>query len=617
MSSSPSPRPAQDPARAGVADEEPTTADPAPATDPEAPAREDRPDETPEGERRAGRSTAIMASGTLISRVLGLVRAMLVTVAIGLSTDMADIFEIANSLPNVIYLLLVGGVFNVVLVPQLIKHARDADRGADYTSRLMTLGTLVMLGGTLVVMAVAAPLMTALTRGWSPEKLEMATVFALWCLPQVFFYGMYALVGQVLNANGRFGAYMWAPVLNNVVAIAAIGLYLAMFGAYRAGEDVAGWTSTQTLVLAGGHTLGVILQAVILFLPLRGLGLGLRPRFGWKGIGLRETGRIAGYTLVTMMVTNVVLLLCQRYVTSATEARDRGELRIPGTEAWSTEMAQAAIPGVAAYNMAMLIAVLPHSVFVLSLATVLFNRLARAMTRQDMPAVRRTTAQGLRAFTVPLMFSLAGIVVLAGPLGRVFGSTAETSMVAGIAVGAVLLALALSIPFRSGSFYLLRVFYAAEDAKVPMVVQVSSSLLMLLLSWAGAMLLPLWSMALWVAIASSVSYVYQFALTHVLTVRRFGDYGFASVLRAHGQTGLAALAAAAAGAVVVWLLGGYTGGFAWETIVTALITCAVAAAVMAPVYVVALKLLRFPELDDALRPVVSRVPALGRLLRVG
>ena len=90
-----------------------------------------------------------------------------------------------------------------------------------------------------------------------------------------------------------------------------------------------------------------------------------------------------------------------------------------------------------------------------------------------------------------------------------------------------------------------------------------------------------------------------------------------SVLRAHGQTGLAALAAAAAGAVVVWLLGGYTGGFAWETIVTALITCAVAAAVMAPVYVVALKLLRFPELDDALRPVVSRVPALGRLLRVG
>ncbi|MGW0887576.1 murein biosynthesis integral membrane protein MurJ, partial [Micrococcus luteus] len=445
----------------------------------------------------------------------------------------------------------------------------------------------------------------------------MATVFALWCLPQVFFYGMYALVGQVLNANGRFGAYMWAPVLNNVVAIGAIVLYLGMFGAYRAGDDLAGWTSAQTVVLAGGHTLGVVLQAVILFLPLRGLGLGLRPRFGWKGIGLRDTGRIAGYTLITMVATNVVLLLCQRYVTSATEARDRGELRIPGTETWSAEMAQAAIPGVAAYNMAMLMAVLPHSVFVLSLATVLFNRLARAMGRQDMSAVRRTTAQGLRAFTVPLMFCLAGVVVLAGPLGRVFGSTAETAMVAGVAVGSVLLALALSIPFRSGSFYLLRVFYAAEDAKVPMVVQVSGSLLMLLLSWAGAMLLPLWSMALWVAVASSVSYVYQFVLTHVLTVRRFGDYGLASVLRAHVQTGLAALAAAAAGVVVVWLLGGYTGGFAWNSIGTALLTCAVAAVAMGPVYLMVLRAMRFPELDDALRPLVARVPALGRLLRVG
>ncbi|MBM4481730.1 murein biosynthesis protein MurJ, partial [Rhodococcus hoagii] len=116
---------------------------------------------------------------------------------------------------------------------------------------------------------------------------------------------------------------------------------------------------------------------------------------------------------------------------------------------------------------------------------------------------------------------------------------------------------------------------------------------------------------------SSVSYVYQFVLTHVLTVRRFGDYGLASVLRAHVQTGLAALAAAAAGVVVVWLLGGYTGGFAWNSIGTALLTCAVAAVAMGPVYLMVLRAMRFPELDDALRPLVARVPALGRLLRVG
>lgn len=239
------------------------------------------------------------------------------------------------------------------------------------------------------------------------------------------------------------------------------------------------------------------------------------------------------------------------------------------------------------------------------------------MGEGDHAEVRRTTASGLRTFAAPLMFCLAAVLVLAGPLGRLFGSTADTAQVTGMAVGALILVMSLSMPFRSGSFYLLRVFYAAEDAKVPMVVQVSGSLLMLLLSWAGAMLLPLWSMALWVAFASSVSYVYQFVLTHVLTVRRFGDYGLASVLRAHVQTGLAALAAAAAGVVVVWLLGGYTGGFAWNSIGTALLTCAVAAVAMGPVYLMVLRAMRFPELDDALRPLVARVPALGRLLRVG
>ncbi|UBH24982.1 murein biosynthesis protein MurJ [Micrococcus porci] len=584
-----------------------------PASDPEAPAQAQ--EEVPEGERRAGRSTAIMAAGTMISRVLGFVRAALLTIAIGTTVGtVADIFEVANSLPNVIYLLLVGGVFNVVLVPQLIKHAKDADRGADYTSRLMTLAVLVMLAATVLVTAAAAPLMAALTRGWSPEMLQLGTVFALWCLPQMFFYGMYALVGQILNANGRFGAYMWAPVLNNVVAIAAIGLYLVMFGRYSGGDLLGRWTPEQTLVLAGGHTLGVILQALILFLPLRGLGLGLRPRFGWRGMGLRHTGRIAGYTLFTMAASNIVLLLSHRYINGASAAREDPSVRVPGTEGWDPAMADALIPGLTAYNQAMLISVLPHSVFVLSLATVLFNKLARSMAAGDHAAVRETTARGLRTFAAPIMFSLAGVVVLAGPLGRLFGSTAESAQVTGMAVGAVILLMSLSMPFRSGSFYLLRVFYAAESARIPMVVQVTTSLLTLAVTAAGAYLLPLWAITYWAALASVVSHAFQFFFAHVLAVRRFGDYGFTHVLAAYATTGAAGVVAGAAGAVVAWLLGAYSGGWAWGSILSALVTCAVVGLVMAPVYVVALRVLRFPELASAAAPLARRVPALGRLL---
>ncbi|MDY6054554.1 murein biosynthesis integral membrane protein MurJ [Micrococcus sp.] len=596
-------------ARLGVVDPAPGEPEGSAAVDAVGPA-----ERVPEGERRAGRSAAIMASGTLVSRVLGFVRAALLTVAIGATGTMVDVFEMANSLPNVIYMLLVGGVFNVVLVPQLIKHAKDADRGADYTSRLMTLAGLVMLGATGLIVLAAAPIMGALTRAWSPEMLQMGTVFALWCLPQVFFYGMYALVGQVLNANGRFGAYMWAPVLNNVVAIGTLLLYIGMFGAYAGQDRFDSWTGTQTLVLAGGHTLGVVLQALILFLPLRSLGLGLRPRFGWRGMGLRHTGRIAGYTLVTMAVSNVVLLLTQRYISTATEARRTLSEHVPGTEAWADPFAQAAIPGLAAYNLALLITVLPHSVFVLSLATVYFNRLARSMDAGDLPAVRDTTRLGLRLFAVPLLFCFAAIVVLAGPLGRLFGSTADTARVAGLAVGAMILLMALSIPFRSGSFYLLRVFYAAEDPKVPMVVQISTSVVALGAATVGALLLPGWTLGLVVAGAATLGHVYQFVVAHVLTVRRFGDYGTASVLRAYAQTGLAGLAAGVAGAVVVWLMGGYSSGFAWDSIGTAVLTCAAAAAVMGPVYLLVLRVQGFPELQAALGPLARRVPGMSRVL---
>lgn len=568
----------------------------------------------PAGERNIARSSAIMAIGTLLSRVLGFVRAALLTVAIGSTALVADVFESANSIPNVIYMLLAGGVFNVVLVPQLIKHAKDADRGADYTSRLMTLVVLVMAAFTALITLAAAPIMTALTSNWSPAMLTLGTVFALWTLPQVFFYGVYAVAGQVLNANGRFGAYMWAPVLNNVVSIAAICLYLVMFGRYAAGDRLSDWTTAQTVVLAGGHTLGIVAQALILFLPLKRLGLGLRPRFGWRGMGLRQTGRIAGYTLLTMAVGNVVSLLSSRLITEATAARTVLEERVPGTEAWSEPMAQAAIPGLTAYSMANLIAVLPHSVFVVSMATVLFNRLARSLDAKDDAAVRRTTAAGLRTFTVPLMLSLAGMVVLAGPFGRIFGSSADTALAAGTAIGGLLLIMAIGIPFRSSAFYLMRVFYAAEDARTPMIIQVTSSVAIFVLAYGGSFFLPAWSLGYWVTFVGAVMYIYQFVHAHLLLTRRYGDYGFAGVVRANLLTAFAAVVAGVVGAGVVWLLGGYTAGFAWESIPRAMVTCAVTAVVMAGVYLVVLKALRMPEVDDFLRPFAARVPGLGRLV---
>ena len=559
--------------------------------------------------KATAKASAIMAAGTLISRVLGFVRNALLAVAIGSTALVADIFESANTIPNIIYMLLAGGVFNVVLVPQLIKAAKAPDRGADYTSRLVTLAALVMLGFTVVITLCAAPLMSVLTKDWTPGMLALGTAFALWTLPQILFYGLYAVIGQVLNAHGRFGAYMWAPVVNNIVAIAVIATYLVMFGRYASGQDqLTEWSTQQTVILAGGHTLGVVLQALVLFWPLKRLGLGLRPKFGWKGMGLRSTGRLAGYTLITMVVGNVVNLALNRLVTGATVARSAGET--PGPEA-STAMAEAAIPGLYALNTAQLITVLPHSVFVLSVATVLFNQLARAMDNGDLDSARRTTSQGLRTFAVPMMFALVVVLVLAGPMGRIFASSASTATASGVAIGQLLVLLALGMPFRSAHIYLTRVFYAAENARMPMIIQVLIAGISLILAYVASLMLPNWSLAYLMVSIFTVFHVVQFAITHTLVVRHFGDYGFGQVVDTYVRTGLVALVSGVAGGAVLWLMGGFSNGFAWTSILTALVTCAVVGLVMLVVYLVILRLIRLPELMSFLGPLLRRVPALS------
>ncbi|MFC0249021.1 murein biosynthesis integral membrane protein MurJ [Citricoccus parietis] len=562
------------------------------------------------------KSSAIMAAGTLVSRILGFVRTALLTVAIGSTAMAADIFESANTIPNIIYMLLAGGVFNVVLVPQLIKAAKKPDKGSDYTSRLITLAVLVMAAATLVITLAAAPIMVALTSNWSPAMLTLGTAFALWTFPQIFFYGVYAVLGQVLNANGRFGAYMWAPVANNVVAIGVIGLYLAMFGSYQAGGDqLAEWTTGQTVLLAGGHTLGIVVQALVLFVPLSRLGLGLKPKFGWKGMGLRSTGKLAGYTLVTMMAGNVVNLLVARLVSGATEARaSLGEASGSGGpfEGLDPAVVEASIPGLMALNIAQLITVLPHSVFVLSLATVLFNQLARSLHRDDVPGALATISRGLRNFAVPMMFSTVVVLVLAGPLGRVFAGSSETAAASAVAIGQLLILLALGMPFRSAHIYLMRMFYAAENARIPMLVQVGTAACTLVIAYVASIFMPSWAMAYLMVSVFTLLHVAQFVAAHVLVRRHYGDYGAGEVLDAYLRTGVAAVVSGVAGALVLWLIGGYSGGFPWSTIITALVSCAVVGLVMIVVYFVMLRAMRLPELTEFLGPLARKIPGLTR-----
>lgn len=546
------------------------------------------------------KASALMGAGTLISRVLGFVRTSLLAIAIGNTALVADVFETANTIPNVIYMLLAGGVFNVVLVPQIIKQAKKADRGADYTSRLITLAAIIIGAFTLAITLLAAPIIQALTMGWDESKLVLGTVFAFWTLPQIFFYGMYAIIGQVLNAHGRFGAYMWAPVANNVIAIGFILFYIFSFGAYTGepgSEQLSDWSTTQTVVLAGGHSLGILLQAVVLLWPLKRLGLGLKPKFGWKGMGLRHTGRLAGFTIVTMMVGNISNLMINRLVTGATEARTQ----------LGSAAEQAAVPGLQALNITQLIVVLPHSVFVLSIATVLFNKLARSMQEQDMNGALRTTGSGLRTFAVPMMISVTGIIVLAPPVARLFASSADTAIIAAHVTAQILVLLALGMPLRSAHFYLLRVFYAAENAMIPMIVQVGAAAVSLSLAYGLAPLVPVENIAYLVALIFTIVHVLQLALTHILVKRFFGDYGVKNVMSTYIRTGWAAVVAGIFGVALLYPLGGYTAGWAMASIPNAVIACGIVGVVMVAVYLIACRIFEVTELNEYLNPITNRL----------
>ncbi|WP_269044615.1 murein biosynthesis integral membrane protein MurJ [Paenarthrobacter sp. Z7-10] len=392
----------------------------------------------------AARSSANMAVGTLASRILGFLKGIVLGAAVG-GSQVSGVFEAANTMPNIIYLLVAGGVFNAVLIPQIIKASKAPDRGADFISRLLTLAVIFLLAVTVLLTVAVLPVMMV-TTDFSGSKLALVTAFATLLLPQIFFYGLYSLLGQVLNAHGSFTAYAWAPVVNNIVAIAGLGTFIVLMGSNAASpHSIDNWTPTQTLLLAGTATLGIVLQSFALLWPLKKLGLGLRPRWGLRGVGLRATGHIAAWTTATMVVGNLTFLLIERIATIPAEAMDNGVLDKGAIIAGPYELGRATE-----------LYILPHSVIALSIATVLFTRISRAAAAKDDDGVRMFLSQGLRTTGVATVFGAVALLVLSGPFGMLFsGASRQTA----VNIAITLAILAVGSPFLSANFMMTRVFY--------------------------------------------------------------------------------------------------------------------------------------------------------------
>jgi putative peptidoglycan lipid II flippase len=549
------------------------------------------------GAASEAKSSAIMAVGTLLSRVLGFVRSLLLVIALGLGSTVTDTFVNANNLPNLIFLLVAGGVFNTVLVPQIIKASRAPDRGSDYISRLLTLGVLVTFSLTAIVTIAAPFVMRLTTSDYSDQQLALATLFAYWCLPQIFFYGLYALLTQVLNANGAFGPAMWAPVINNVVAIGGLGMFIWLFGTNAANpHTLDNWGTGQTLLVAAASTVGVVIQTAILIVPVARLRLGLRPRFGWRGVGLGAAARIGAWTLATTAVGQLTFLYLMKIASQPGAVRER--LREAGDPSWQF------IPGNTVLEMASQLYLLPHSIIALSLATVLFNRMTQASQSGDRRGVRIALSQGLRTMAVATVFSALALFALAAPLGMFFSGGHPTD---GVMLAQTLSILALSTPFLSANFMMSRVFYSYEDAKTPFKIQV----------WLGALnvvgataiqFLPARYIIFSIALLYTVGNILSVVLSSAYLRRRLGHLDGVTVTRSYIRMGYAAVGAAVVGALAVFLLGGLSReGFIWSSIYAALASIVVIGVAMLLVYLLLLRLFGVTELRDLLRPIVGRL----------
>ncbi|MGW0912542.1 murein biosynthesis integral membrane protein MurJ [Streptomyces sp. NPDC002784] len=415
----------------------------------------------------AARGSAVMAAGSVVSRATGFARSAVVAAALGTIGPVADGYAVGNALPTIVYMLLLGGALNAVFVPELVKAAKEhADGGAAYTDRLVTVCVAALLAITATAVW-AAPAIIDVYTDYTGEQAAMTTALARYCLPQIFFLGLFTLLGQVLNARGRFGAMMWAPVLNNVVVMTVFGLYLAL--AMGVGDTL---TATETAVLGWGTTAGIAVQALALVPALRA----------------------AGWLVLLVLANQAAYWVTTRLATSA--GQDGG-------------------PGYGAYNNAYALWVVPHGIITVSVVTALMPRMSAAATDGDLAAVRRDVSHALRVVAAAVVPAACALLALAQPvMALVFGygrtSAADTAAMAGI-----LMAFAPGLVALSGQYVLSRAFYALSDTRTPFLLNLVVVTLNAGLSLTAAHLLP----ARWAVTGMAAAYSLALCAGWALTAR--------------------------------------------------------------------------------------------------
>jgi putative peptidoglycan lipid II flippase len=405
------------------------------------------------------RSSKAMALGTLVSRATGFLRTFVFLWALGLFTT-ANAYNTANTLPNTVYYLMLGGVFTSVVVPMLVRSAKeDPDRGEGYARRIYSLGVICLLGVTLIATVFAQPI-ASLYGGNLGAKNEyhLTVVFAYFFIPQIFFYGMDSLLGAILNVRGRFGANMWTPVINNVVVIFVGILFVVTVG--KPGISSGTISSYGVELLGIGTTLGIVIQSIALFPVMWRAGFNMKLTFSFRRAEIAEIGRMSGWMFGYVFSQWLGNLVVTRVANSAP-----------------------ANAGISAYANAYQLFQLPYAIVGISVISALLPRMSGHANDRRYSLVREDFSKGVRLASVIVVPAAVFLAVLGAPLCEfLFGhghTTWEQARYVGEVFGAFCLGL---LPFMLTQLQ-LRVFYSFHESRTPAVI----GMLMLIIGVIGYM----------------------------------------------------------------------------------------------------------------------------------
>ncbi|MFF4505616.1 murein biosynthesis integral membrane protein MurJ [Streptomyces sp. NPDC001401] len=535
------------------------------------------------------KSSAVMAAGTMVSRLTGFIRSALIVSALGVGL-LGDTFQVAYQLPTMIYILTVGGGLNSVFVPQLVRAMKeDEDGGEAYANRLLTL-VMVALGALTVLAVFGAPLLIRLLSdsvASDPAANEVGITFVRYFLPSIFFMGVHVVMGQILNARGKFGAMMWTPVLNNIVIIVTLGMFMWVYGtAADSGMKVTNIPPEGQRLLGIGVLLGLVVQALAMIPYLRETGFRLRLRFDWRGHGLGKAVTLAKWTVLFVLANQAGAIVVSQLSTSAGKASP-----VDGT-------------GFAAYANAQLIWGLPQAIITVSLMAALLPRISRSAAEDDGGAVRDDISQGLRTTAVAIVPIAFGFLALGIPMCTlIFGSSGISEATN---MGFMLMAFALGLIPYSVQYVVLRAFYAYEDTRTPFYNTVIVAAVN-----AGASALcyvvlpPRWAVA---GMAASYGLAYAIGVGvawNRLRKRLGGDLDGARVLRTYARLCIASVPAAALSGAACYEIGHTLG----QGVVGSLAALLAGGVVLLGIFFLAARKMRIEELNSLVGMVRGR---LGR-----